>query len=130
MWKCIRRGGVSVDPNKQCSHLFLMHNTEGAEKAWFKYYQEKILIHKISLQQKRYCNFNIVEGASIPDKATAVAWCDGGLYQIDTIMISVELYAGNKIIANKQNAAQSSVKQPADLTHVFKIISKNQHTHT
>ncbi len=43
---------------------------------------------------------------------------------------SVELYVENKIIANKQNSTRSGVEQPADLTHVFKIIKKIQHTHT
>jgi hypothetical protein len=64
---CIGGGGVSVDSSQQCGHLFLMHNTEGAEKARFKYYQEKILIHGINLQRKRYCNFDIAAGTSIPD---------------------------------------------------------------
>jgi hypothetical protein len=32
----------------------------------------------------------------------------------------VELFAENKIIVNKQNAAQSGVEQPADLARVFK----------
>jgi hypothetical protein len=90
---CIGGGGASVNPNKQCGHFFLMCNTEGAEKAWFKYYQEKILIHGINLQRKRYCNFDIAAGTSIPNKATAVAWCDGDLSQIDAIKRSVELYA-------------------------------------
>ena len=40
------------------------------------------------------------------------------------------MYAQNKIIANKQNAARSGVEQPADLSPVFKIIKKIQHTHT
>jgi hypothetical protein len=53
---CIGGGGVSVDSNKQCGHLFLMCNTEGAEKARFKYYQEKILIPGINLQRRKYCN--------------------------------------------------------------------------
>ncbi len=43
---CIGEGGLSVDQNKQCGHFILMHNTEGAEKAWFKYYQEKIFIQE------------------------------------------------------------------------------------
>ena len=47
---CIGGGGVSVDSSEQCGHLFLMRNTEGAEKARFKYYQEKILIPGINLQ--------------------------------------------------------------------------------
>ncbi len=127
---CIGGGGVNVDQNEQCGHLFLMRNTEGAEKARFKYYQEKILIHRINLQWKRYCNFDIATGTSIPDKATAVAWCNGDPSQIDAIKRSVELYAENKIIANKQNAACSGAEQLANLTPVFKIIKKIQHTHT
>jgi hypothetical protein len=82
-----------------------MRNTEGAEKAWFKYYQEKILIPGINLLRRKYCNFDIAAGTSIPDKATAVAWCNGDLSQIDAIKQTVELFAENKIIANKQNAA-------------------------
>jgi hypothetical protein len=50
---CIGGGCVSVNSNEQCGHLFLMHNTEGAEKARFKYYQEKILIPGINLQWKK-----------------------------------------------------------------------------
>jgi hypothetical protein len=127
---CIGGEGVNVDQNEQWGHLFLMCNTEGAKKAWFKYYQEKILIHGTHHQWKRYCNFDIGAGSSIPDKATAVAWCDGDLSHIDAIKRSVELYAENKIIANKKNAAQSGAKQPANLIPVFKIIKKIQHTHT
>ena len=70
---CIRGGGVSVDSGKLCGHLFLMRNTKGAEKARFKYYQEKILIPGINLQRKKYCDFDIAAGTLIPDKATAVA---------------------------------------------------------
>jgi hypothetical protein len=123
-------GGVSVDSNKQCGHVFLMHNTEGAEKAWFKYYQEKILIPRINLQQWKYCNFDIAKGTSTPDKATAVAWCDGDLSQIDAIKQTVELFAENKIIVKKHNAAWSGVEQPADLVRVFKIIKNIQEEHT
>ena len=47
-----------------------------------------------------------------------------------TLKQSVEMYVENKIIANKQNTARSVVDQPADLTPVFKIIKKIQHTHT
>ena len=106
---CIGGGGVSVDSSEQCGHLFLMRNTEGAEKARFKYYHENILIRGINLQRKKFCNFDIEAGTSIPDKATAVAWCDGDLSQIDAIKRSVEMYAQNKIIANKQNAARSGI---------------------
>ncbi len=127
---CIGGGGVSVDSNEQCGHLFLMRNTEGAEKARFKYYQEKILIPGINLQQRKYCNFDIAAGTSIFNKATAVAWCNGDLSQIDAIKQMVELFAEYKIIVNKQNAAQSGVEQPADLACVFKIIKNIQKKHT
>ncbi len=30
---CIGEGGVSVDSNDLCGHLFFMHNTEGVKKA-------------------------------------------------------------------------------------------------
>ena len=107
-----------------------MQNTEGAEKARFKYYQEKILIPGINLQRKKHCDFDIAAGTSIPDKATAVAWCDGDLSQVYAVTQSAELFTENKIIANKQNAARSGVEQPADLTSVFRIIKKIQPTHT
>jgi hypothetical protein len=70
---CIGGGGVSFDSNEMCGHLFFMCNSKEAEKAWFKYNQEKILIHGINLQHKKYCKFNIEAGTSIPNKATAVA---------------------------------------------------------
>ena len=127
---CIGGGGVSVDSNQQVGHLFLMRNTEGAEKARFRYYQEHVLIPGINLQRKNYCNFDITAGTTIPDTATAVAWCDGDMSQIDAIKRSVDLYVENKIIANKQNAAWSGVEQPADLARVFKSIKRIQSKHT
>jgi hypothetical protein len=42
----------------------------------------------------------------------------------------VELYVENKMIENKQNAAQSGVEQPADLARLFKVIIQIQKTHT
>ena len=107
-----------------------MCTIEGAEKARFKYYQEKMLIPGINLQKKKYCNFDIAAGASIPDKAAAVAWSDGDLSQVYAVTQSAELVTKNKIIANKQNAARSGVEQPADIMPVFRIIKKIQPTHT
>ena len=126
---CIGGGGVSINSSEQSGHLFLMRNTEGAEKARFKYYQEKILIPGINLQRKKYCDFDFAAGTSIPDKATAVAWSDGDLSQVYAVTQSAELFTENKIIANKHNAARSGVEQPADLTPVFRIIKKIQPTH-
>ncbi len=127
---CIGGGGVSVESNQQFRHLFLMRNTEGAKKTRFRYYQEHILIQGINLQRKKYCNFDINAGTTIPNKATAVAWCDGDMSQIDAIKQCVDLYVENKIIANKQNAAWSDVGQPADLARVFKSVKKIRKAHT
>jgi hypothetical protein len=103
--------------------------TTGAKKAQIKYYQEKILIPGINLQRKKYCNFEVAAGTSIPDKATAVAWCDRDLSKIDAIKQLVDLYVENKMIANKQNPAQSGVEQPTDLACMFKVINKfTEHT--
>ncbi len=92
-----------------------MRNTDGAEKARFRYYQEHILIPGINPQRKIYCNFDIATGTTIPNMVTAVAWCDGDMSQINAIKRSVDLYVENKIIINKQNAAWFGVEQPADL---------------
>jgi hypothetical protein len=53
--QCIGGEDVTVDSNQQYGHLFLMRNTEGAEKARFRYYQEHILIPGINMQHKKYC---------------------------------------------------------------------------
>jgi hypothetical protein len=74
-----------VDSNQQLGHLFLTKNTEGAKKARFRYYQEHILISGINLQHMKYCNFDFNAGTTIPNKATAVAWCDSDMLQIDAI---------------------------------------------
>ena len=58
--------------------------------------------------------------------ATAVAWCDCDMSQIDAIKRSVDLYVENKMIANKLNATRSGVEQPADLARVFKSIKRIQ----
>lgn len=81
-------------------------------------------------QDGNYCNFDNTAGLTIPDTATAVAWCDGDMSQIDAIKRSVDLYVENKIVANKQNAARSGVEQPADLARVFKSIKRIQSEHT
>jgi hypothetical protein len=127
---CIGGGDVSVDSNQQYGHLFSMRNTEGAKKACFRYYQEHILILGINMQRKKYSKFDIEAGSTIPDKLTAVAWCDRDMSQIDAIKKSVEVYTENKIIANKQNAARSGVEQPADLACVFKSVKKSKSSHS
>jgi hypothetical protein len=72
-----------------------MRNTEGAKKACFGYYQEHILIPGINLQRKKYCNFDITAGTTIPDMATAVAWCD-----IRLANVSQESYQRSKCLTH------------------------------
>ena len=66
---------------------------------------------------------------SIPDKLTAVTYCDGYFSQIDAIKSSIDLFTDNKVIANKQHASWSGVKQPADLVRVFKLIKNMLPSH-
>jgi hypothetical protein len=82
------------------------------------------------VQHKKNCNFDITTGTTLPDTATAVAWCDGDMSQIDAIKQSVDVYVENKITANKKNAARSGVEQPADLAWVFESMKRIQSKHT
>ena len=58
----------------------------------------------------------------IPEKLTAVSYCDGDISQMDAIKSGTDLFIDNKVIANKQHASRSGVEQPADLAKVFKLI--------
>ena len=58
----------------------------------------------------------------IPDKLTAVSYCDGDISQMDAIKSGTDLFTDNKVIANKQHASRSGVEQPADLAKLFKLI--------
>jgi hypothetical protein len=49
--RCIGGGDVGVDFSQQVGHLFLMRNTEGAEKERFKHCQEHFLIPGINLEE-------------------------------------------------------------------------------
>ncbi len=60
--------------------------------------------------------------SSIPDKMTAVSYCDGDFSQIDAIKSSINLFVDNKVIANKQHASQLAVEQAANVGKPFKLI--------
>jgi hypothetical protein len=117
---CIGGGGVNIN-NQEVGHLLFMRNTEGAEKKRFRWYQQVILVPGINDHRKRFANFDASMG-SIPDKLTAVTYCDGDFSQIDAIKSSINLFTDNKVIANKQHASRSGVEQLADLAKVFKLI--------
>ena len=126
---CIGGGGVNIN-NQEVGHLLFMRNTEGAEKKRFKWYQQEILLPGINDHRKRYAKFDASSGSPIPDKLTAVTYCDGDFSQVDAIKTSIDLFAENKVIANKQHASRSGVEQPADLARVFKLIKNLLPSHT
>ena len=118
---CIGGGGVNIN-NQEVGHLIFMWNTKGTEKMGLRWYQQEILIPGINDHLKKFAKFDGSTLTSIPDKLTAMTYCDGDFSQIDAIKSSIDLFTDNKVIVNKQHASWSGVKQPADLAKVFKLI--------
>jgi hypothetical protein len=108
--------------NQEVGHLLFMRNTKGAEKKRFRWYQQEILMPGIKNHWKRFANFDASTTSSIPDKLTAVTYCDGDFSQIDAIKSSIDLFVKNKVIANKQHASWLAIKQAADVGKTFKLI--------
>ncbi len=73
---CIGGSGVNIN-NQEVGHLLFMRNTEGAEKKRFLWFQQNILFPGINDQCKRFAKFDASLMSSIPDKLTAVSYCDG-----------------------------------------------------
>ncbi len=73
-----------------------------------------MLLPFINSLYKEYADFDVSDGTSIPDELTAVARWYGDLPQVNAIINDHELFTDMKVIANKQNAARTGVKQPAD----------------
>ncbi len=84
----------------------------------------------INDHRKRFAKFDGCTLNSIPDKLTAVTYCDGDFSQINAIKSSIDFFTNNKVIANKQHTSWSGVKQPADLARVFKLIKNMLPLHT
>ncbi len=127
---CIGGVGVNIN-NQEVGHLIFMRNTKGAEKKRFRWYQQEVLMPGINDHWKRFAKIDTSTLTSIPDKMTAMTYCDGDFSQIDAIKSSIDLFTNNKvIIANKQHASQSGVEQPADLAKVFKLIKNRHPSHT
>jgi hypothetical protein len=59
-----------------------MRNTKGAEKKRFRWYQQEILMPGINNHRKRFANFDASTMSSMPDKLTAVTYCDGDFRQL------------------------------------------------
>jgi hypothetical protein len=76
----------------------------------------------INNHRKRFAKFHPSTTSSIPDKLTAVTYCNGDFSQIDAIKSSIELFVDNKVIANKQHSSWLAVEQAADVGKPFKLI--------
>ncbi len=72
--------------------------------------------------RKRFAKFDSSTTRSIPDKLTAVTYCNGDFSQIDAIKSSNDLFVDNKVIANKQHTSRWAIKQTADVGKPFKLI--------
>jgi hypothetical protein len=118
---CIGGGGVNIN-NQEVGHLLFMRNTVGAEKKRFLWYQRTILFPGINDHFKWFAKFEASSMSSIPDKLTAVSYCDGDFSQIEAIKLSIDLFIDNKMIANKQHASRLAVEQAADVGKPFKLI--------
>ena len=116
---CIGGNGINTD---QVGYVLFMTNAPGAKKKRFRWYQDNILIPGVNAHRLKFDDFDAEFGASIPVEETAVCWCDGDIPQLSAITDSLELFAENRIIANKQHASASGAEQPADLAKVFKLL--------
>ncbi len=118
---CIGGSGVNIN-NQEVGHLLFMRNTKGAEKKRFLWYQQNILFPGINDHCKWFAKCDASLMSSIPDKLTAVSYCDGDFSQIDAIKSSINLFVDNKVIPNKQHASWPAVKQAADVGKPIKLI--------
>ncbi len=118
----ISGGGININ-NQEVGHLLFMRNTKGAEKKRFLWYQQNTLFPGINDHRKQFANFDASAISSIiPNKLTAVSYCDGDFSQIDAIKSSIDLFVDNKVIADKQHASWSAVEQAADVAKPFKLV--------
>ena len=104
---CIGGGGVNIN-NQEVGYLFFMQDTKGAKNMRFRWYQQEILIPGINNHRKRFIKFDTSFMTYIPDKLTAVSYCDGDISQMEAINSGTDLLTGNKVIANKQHASSGS----------------------
>jgi hypothetical protein len=118
---CIGASGVNIN-NQEVGHLLFMWNTKGVEKKRFRWYQQEILMPGINDHRKSFAKFDASTTSSIPDKLTAVTYCNGDFSQVDAIKSSINLFVDNKVIANQQHASRLAVEQAADVGKPFKRI--------
>jgi hypothetical protein len=119
---CVGGAGVTVGSKGHGWLVFVRTDSDKkADQKRYSCYRNNVLLPFI--QQSRAKFDGLQEDEAIKDEDQVVSWCNGDLAQIATIVSeeSLATYAKNKICANKQNAAHSAVKQPADLTKCFKL---------
>jgi hypothetical protein len=106
----------------QVGYVMFVTNAPGAKKKIFRWYQDTIMIPEVNAHGLNFDDLNAKFGASIPVEETSVCWCDSDTPQLSTLINSLELFADNWVIMNKQQASASGEEQPADLTKVFKLL--------
>lgn len=84
----------------------------------------------ISSVHLEYADSNVSDGTSILDELTAVAWCNSDLRQVNTIINEHDSFTDMKVIANKQSAHRTGVKQLADLAKLFVTFKQHAKNHT
>jgi hypothetical protein len=92
---------------------------DSAERRLFKEYNERVFYPFV--RSVRQVDYNWDPTTPVPDRLKCVAWCDGGIPQLQSI-INNELQEKDKALKidrNKHAAASSAVQQMADLCPIF-----------
>ena len=114
--------GLCIGNGTDIGYVLFMTNAEGAKQERFKWYQKKILIKGVKAHRLTYDDFDTDAMPFILIEETAVSHCGGDIPYLKAVNESLQLYADNGIIANKQHAAGSEAEQPPNLAKVFKVI--------
>ena len=101
----------------------MRNDVEKGDVKQYKIYRDEVFLPFVQRSREEFSKWR--NGMAIPDHLTTVSWCDVDLAQIYNITSteSFNLYEENKIIANKQNVAQSGTEQTVDPTKSFTIMN-------
>ena len=78
---CIGGGGVNMS-GTTIGHVLFMRKQENADSIRYTHYLKNILLPFI--QESRFQFDGLEKEDPIPDKLSAVSWCDGNIKQIQT----------------------------------------------
>ena len=101
-------------------------NLDSVDKRIFLLYNEKVYYPFIAKIREK--DYRLGEGQAVPEELKTVAWCDGGMPQLQAI-ISESLEEQDKtsnIERDKHAASASAVQQPADIQALFRSLKQLQ----